>query len=476
MTTLKGPLSEDGDGSPDFGVQPGPPVDTAAAAVEVAATLPPALPPARAEVPAPVMPQVIPAHADDCNALDYIQIVRAEVVRGGMIEPGAPAEAEAPPPDLPVPALPVVMPAVSDTAGALDFVRFVKAEVIHEKPPAPVQAEPIAEVADIPAPPAQLEPVALRVPPIDAAAVAPAAAATFDPMPAPPLPFPAPAPAPVTKSIQPAWRRWAKRAAIVLVGLMIGYATLVIALILAYRTIDPPLSTLMLELRLRGEEVDYRPVPLTSVSSYLQRAVIMSEDARFCSHRGVDWGALAEAIQDSRGGSTITMQTAKNLFLWPSRSYIRKAIEIPVALTIDFAWPKRRVLEVYLNIAEWGPGIFGAEAAAQYHFNKSAARLTPHEATLLAAVLPNPIARDAGDPGRVTELLASRLRGRMAHSDAYVGCLGLRPMPRAEPAKRPKVAPPPTSKAAPNAAPWQTKTTKTEPAKPTAPAFNPWQN
>jgi monofunctional biosynthetic peptidoglycan transglycosylase len=186
----------------------------------------------------------------------------------------------------------------------------------------------------------------------------------------------------------------------------------------------------------------------------------------------VDWAALYEAMQDSRGGSTITMQTAKNLFLWPSRSYIRKAIEIPVALAIDLAWPKRRILEVYLNIAEWGPGIFGAEAAAWYHFDKPASRLTPQEATLLAASLPNPIAREAGDPGRVTELLAARLRGRMANSDAYVGCLGLRQMPRlqqSEPSAQrsvPKTAPKPSQ--------WQTKT---EPTKPETPKpFNPWQN
>jgi monofunctional glycosyltransferase len=246
---------------------------------------------------------------------------------------------------------------------------------------------------------------------------------------------------------------------------------LVLVLIVVYRTVDPPRSTVMLGHHLTGRSVDYEPVPLTSISSYLLRAVVTSEDARFCRHSGVDWGALAEAMQDSRGGSTITMQTAKNLFLWPSRSYIRKAIEIPVALMIDFAWPKRRILEVYLNIAEWGPGVFGAEAAAQYHFGKPASRLTQHEAALLAASLPNPIAREAGDPGRITALLASRLRARMANSDAYVGCLGLRPMPRAEPEPAPKSAPS-AAKPAPKPSPWQTKT---EPAKPPAP-FNPWQN
>jgi monofunctional biosynthetic peptidoglycan transglycosylase len=285
-----------------------------------------------------------------------------------------------------------------------------------------------------------------------------------------------PAPAPIAMPIRSTWRIWLRRALLAFFGLAAGYAALVLILIVVYRTVDPPRSTVMLGVSLSGVSVDYEPVPLSSISTYLLRAVVTSEDARFCRHGGVDWGALAEAMQDSRGGSTITMQVAKNLFLWPSRSYIRKAIEIPVALLIDFAWPKRRILEVYLNIAEWGPGIFGAEAAAQYHFGKPASRLTQQEATLLAASLPNPIAREAGDPGRVTALLASRLRARMANSDAYVGCLGLRPTPRAEPEPKQRPAPagaaqsPP--KSAPKTQPWQTKT---EPAKPPAP-FNPWQN
>ena len=267
------------------------------------------------------------------------------------------------------------------------------------------------------------------------------------------------------------WPGRLRRAASILAGLIVGYAALVLVLIVAYRWVDPPRSALMIATHLTGQTVVYGPVPISSISSYLQRAVITSEDARFCQHAGVDWDALYEAMQDSRGGSTITMQTAKNLFLWSSRSYIRKAIEIPVALTIDAFWPKRRILEVYLNIAEWGPGIFGAEAASYYHFDKPASRLTAHEATLLAASLPNPIARDAGEPGRTTAVLASRLRARMVNSDAYVGCLGLRPMPRAAPRAEPKAAPRPTAKSAPKPTPeqdpWQTKT---------EPAFNPWQN
>jgi monofunctional biosynthetic peptidoglycan transglycosylase len=296
--------------------------------------------------------------------------------------------------------------------------------------------------------------------------------------------IPAPAevasPPPPPISVSPArsvWPHRFRRAGFILVGLAVGYAVLVLSLIVAYRWVDPPRSALMIATRLSGQPVVYGPVPITSISSNLQRAVVTSEDARFCYHPGVDWGALYEAMNESRGGSTITMQVAKNLFLWPSRSYVRKAIEIPVALTIDAVWPKRRILEVYLNIAEWGPGIFGAEAAAYYHFDKPASRLTAQEAALLAASLPNPIARDAGEPGRITALLASRLRGRMAHSDAFVSCLGLRPLPRAEPkaparpatrpAARPSPEQRPTTKAEPQLKPWQTTT---------EPAFNPWQN
>lgn len=283
----------------------------------------------------------------------------------------------------------------------------------------------------------------------------------------PPQPLSAP-----ERAVPPAsgtsWFTWVRRAALVLAGLVVGYAVLVLVLIVAYRWIDPPRSALMITTRLSGQSVLYAPVPITSISSYLQRAVVTSEDARFCYHRGVDWAALVEAMSEARGGSTITMQTAKNLFLWPSRSYLRKAVEIPIALAIDAFWPKRRILEIYLNIAEWGPGIFGAEAAAHYHFDKPASRLTAHEATLLAATLPNPIARDAGEPGRITALLATRLRGRMANSDVYVRCLGLRAMPRAEP----QVPTKPTAKAPSKQPAAETKSWKTT----TEPAFNPWQN
>jgi monofunctional biosynthetic peptidoglycan transglycosylase len=167
-----------------------------------------------------------------------------------------------------------------------------------------------------------------------------------------------------------------------------------------------PVSALMAWRTLTGAPVIRHWIDFSAISPFLPRSVVGSEDAKFCSHRGVDWGALREVMDDAgdgevaRGGSTITQQVAKNLFLWPGRSVIRKGLELPLALWIDFVLPKQRILEIYLNIAEMGPsGQFGAEAASQYAFGRSAAALSPREAALLAAVLPNPVKRSARSPG-----------------------------------------------------------------------------
>jgi monofunctional biosynthetic peptidoglycan transglycosylase len=140
-----------------------------------------------------------------------------------------------------------------------------------------------------------------------------------------------------------------------------------------------PVSTLMLARWFTGQNVTREWLDLAEISPVLPLTVIAAEDARFCSHRGIDWDALQDAIEDAqdgdaaRGGSTITQQVAKNLFLWSGRSFIRKGLEFPLALWIDLMLPKRRVLEIYLNIAEWGPnGPIGAEAGAQYAFGRSA--------------------------------------------------------------------------------------------------------
>jgi monofunctional biosynthetic peptidoglycan transglycosylase len=208
----------------------------------------------------------------------------------------------------------------------------------------------------------------------------------------------------------------------------LALALLPFALTLVYAVV-PPVSTLMLWRWATGGSVDRRWRSLDRMAPALPVAVVMSEDARFCRHGGVDWDALRtvldEADEDgpSRGASTIAMQTAKNLFLWPSRSYVRKGLEIPIALYLDLVWSKRRMMEVYLNVAEWGEGTFGAEAAARRYFGKRARDLTRREAALLAAALPNPILRDPARPSRRHLALAQRLTGRMEGAAPYAECL-----------------------------------------------------
>lgn len=190
-----------------------------------------------------------------------------------------------------------------------------------------------------------------------------------------------------------------------------------------------PVSTLMLAdlALLRG--YDRRWVDLDEISPNLARAVMMSEDGQFCFHAGVDWRQMRGVVQDAldgeatRGASTISMQTVKNLFLWNGRSFIRKGLELPLALGADFVWSKRRMLEIYLNVAEWGPGIYGAEAAAQHHFRVSAAKLSARQAALLAVSLPNPITRNAGRPSRGMQRLAAVVEHRMRNSGAYIKCI-----------------------------------------------------
>ena len=207
-----------------------------------------------------------------------------------------------------------------------------------------------------------------------------------------------------------------------------GYFAFVFLLILLYRVVNPPASSLMLVQALTGTEVQQQWVSLDEISPSLVRAVIVSEDWTFCEHYGIDIKAIEQAIEKSgngipRGASTISMQTTKNLFLWNARSYVRKVVELPLTLMIELIWPKSRILEIYLNVAEWGPGIFGAEAAAQYHFNKPAARLDSREAAQLAASLPNPIIREAGDPGPRTARKASVIQSRMRNAGAAAECV-----------------------------------------------------
>ena len=185
-----------------------------------------------------------------------------------------------------------------------------------------------------------------------------------------------------------------------------------------YRT-GHPVSTLMAWRWLRGAPMSRQWVGFSAISPYLPRSVVAAEDAKFCVHHGIDWGALREVIDDAedgevtRGGSTITQQVVKNLFLWQGRSVVRKALEFPLALWIELVLPKQRILEIYLNIAELGPGgQFGAEAGSNYAFGHPASALTPREAALLAASLPNPHLRSARHPGPGMRRLAGTYMAR----------------------------------------------------------------
>ena len=202
-----------------------------------------------------------------------------------------------------------------------------------------------------------------------------------------------------------------------------------------YRT-GHPVSTLMAWRWLKGAQVMRPWIDFNAISPALPRSVVGSEDAKFCSHHGVDWDALQDVIDDAgdgevgRGGSTITQQVAKNLFLWPGRSVIRKALELPLALWIDLVLPKQRILEIYLNIAELGPsGQFGAEAGSIYiyAFGHSAATLPPREAALLAAILPNPVRRSARRPGPGVRRLAGIYEARARSAASLAGCIGSMP-------------------------------------------------
>lgn len=201
-----------------------------------------------------------------------------------------------------------------------------------------------------------------------------------------------------------------------------------LGLIVLYRWVDPPITPLMVLRMAEGAGIDHRTRPLAQIAPALARSVIAAEDNRFCMHRGIDWSAVGEAIEEFhddgrlRGASTITMQLARNLFLWPGGGVARKAIEAPIALTIDALWPKYRIVEVYLNVVEWGPGIYGAEAAAHVHFRKSAARLSRREAAILAAVLPNPRRWSAGQPSAYIVERAHRIASRIDMLGDLLAC------------------------------------------------------
>ncbi len=184
-----------------------------------------------------------------------------------------------------------------------------------------------------------------------------------------------------------------------------------VAAVLVYRVVPPPLTLLMVQRLAQGRGMEESWRPLSKISPSLPTAVIAAEDARFCEHHGFDFEAMEAAARANRrveetgrgkvrGGSTISQQTAKNVFLWPSRDYVRKGLEAGFTVLIEALWGKRRIMEVYLNVVEWGPGLYGAQAAAHRYFHEDASALTPAHSARLAAILPSPLKWKAVQPGR----------------------------------------------------------------------------
>ena len=216
---------------------------------------------------------------------------------------------------------------------------------------------------------------------------------------------------------------------LVLLFLVLAVIPIVLVPIYALPQVHP-VSTLMLAEHFAFQPFEREWVPLDDIAPVMMHSVVMSEDGQFCAHDGVDWAELnaviGQAVEEGaagRGASTIPMQTVKNLFLWNGRSFIRKGLEVPLAVYADLAWNKRRMMEIYLNVAELGPGIYGVGAASRYYFNRPPSELTRRQAALLAAALPSPLTRDPANPSAGHARIAERIAARARGAGAYVGCL-----------------------------------------------------
>jgi monofunctional biosynthetic peptidoglycan transglycosylase len=241
-----------------------------------------------------------------------------------------------------------------------------------------------------------------------------AAAAAPDPPPSPPgPPIVPPPPTPRARRRRSWWVR-------LIVWVLVLALVLPPAWVAVYRFAPPPITPLMIIRMSEGKGLDYRWRPLSQISPALVQAAVAAEDQRFCQHNGFDVQAIQKAMAHNqrrpgrvRGGSTISQQTAKNVFLWPSRSYLRKGLEAYFTVLIEAIWGKRRIMEVYLNVVEMGPGLYGAQAAGQRYFGADAAQLTNLEASRLAAIFPNPLKWKAVNPGRYVQGRSRKIGGAM---------------------------------------------------------------
>ncbi|HEY5072796.1 MAG TPA: monofunctional biosynthetic peptidoglycan transglycosylase [Caulobacteraceae bacterium] len=217
-----------------------------------------------------------------------------------------------------------------------------------------------------------------------------------------------------------------------LATLIVLLLILPLAAVVIYRFVPPPITLLMVERLLHGEGLDHRWTPLSRISPTVIRAVIASEDSRFCEHHGFDVLAIESALRHNRirpgglrGGSTISQQTAKNVFLWPERSWLRKGFEAYFTVLTEAIWGKRRIMEVYLNTIELGPGVYGVAAASDRYFGAGSSRLTPAQAARLAAIIPSPLKWKAEDPGPYVRRRTGRIvaRAGTVRRDALATCV-----------------------------------------------------
>ncbi len=309
---------------------------------------------------------------------------------------------------------------------------------------------PTEPVAD----PHAAEPIAAEAPAPEAPAPELPPAAPEPPPPEPPLIHPPPPP--------PRQRGGCLGGLVKLVLVVVFVIPLVWVAI--GRLVPPPVTPLMLIRLPEGNGLDYRWRPISRISPALVQAAVAAEDSRFCEHHGFDYRAIEKAMAHNerrpnriRGGSTISQQTAKNVFLWQGRSYLRKGMEAYFTVLTEGLWGKRRIMETYLNVVEWGPGIYGAEAAAQRYFGTDAAHLSNVQASRLAAILPNPRKWSADEPGVYVQRRSRRIGGAMGtvRIDGLAACVGRLSgfVPREPPIEDAAPPPPPRAASAPPATP-----------------------
>ena len=229
------------------------------------------------------------------------------------------------------------------------------------------------------------------------------------------------------------WAGFLRALRSLVVALVVALIVGPIVAVVVYRFAPPPITLLMVERMFQGHGLDHRWRPLSQMSPALPRAAIAAEDARFCEHHGFDVDAIEKAMRHDdrhpgsiRGGSTISQQTAKNVFLWPERSWVRKGLETYFTVLIEAIWGKRRIMEVYLNTVEMGPGLYGVEAASQRYFHESAKQLAPFQAARLIAILPSPLKWQAVDPGPYVRRRDRRIDAAegTVRREGEAGCVG----------------------------------------------------